>query len=67
MVDINNFRVSPDGKYLEIWVEVPDGPHYNGVNITTIRIKQVLQPHDLPVNNHDSAQFDVNIIGDFDS
>lgn len=37
-MDINNFRVSPDGKYLELWVEVPDGYNYENLEIDEIAI-----------------------------
>jgi hypothetical protein len=31
-MDIINFRVAPTGDALEMWVEVPDGPAYEGLN-----------------------------------
>lgn len=38
-MDINNFRVSPDGKFLELWVEIPEGPGYSGLTIDKIAIQ----------------------------
>lgn len=37
-MDIINFRVSPIGDALEIWVEVPDGPNYDNIEINEIAI-----------------------------
>ena len=41
-MDINNFRVSPIGDSLELWVEVPDGPAYSDITIKTIAIQDHL-------------------------
>lgn len=38
-MDINNFRVSPIGDSLELWVEVPVGPAYNDITIKSIAIQ----------------------------
>lgn len=38
-MDINNFRVSPDGDGLEIWVEVPEGSNYEDITIQKIAIQ----------------------------
>ncbi len=38
-MDINNFRVSPIGDSLEIWVEVPEGPYYENITIEKIAIQ----------------------------
>lgn len=38
-MDIINFRVSPDGKDLELWVEIPEGPNYNSLEIDKIAIQ----------------------------
>lgn len=38
-MDIINFRVSPIGDSLEIWVEVPDGPNYDDIYINKIAIQ----------------------------
>lgn len=38
-MDINNFRVAPDGKNIELWIEVPEGPYYEDITIDKIAIQ----------------------------
>jgi hypothetical protein len=38
-MDIINFRVAPTADALELWVEVPDGPNYEGITIDKIAIQ----------------------------
>ena len=38
-MDIINFRVSPIGDALELWVEVPEGPNYENIQIEQIAIQ----------------------------
>ena len=38
-MDIINFRVSPIGDALELWVEVPEGPNYKNIQIEQIAIQ----------------------------